>query len=83
MTQRKYSLLRKGGYSSQKERTDMIRKILHTRIFVVDSQTITHFSRENSESTTSKKKIQRKMVTEAPITTLSVRRNYRQFLSFN
>ena len=41
------------------------------------------FSREKGESTSSKKGFEREMVTEAPITTLYVSRNYCQYLSFN
>ena len=84
MSQRKYMypLLRK-GFLSRKERTDMIRNIHHRWIFVEDSKKITTFSREKGESTSSKKGLQREMVAEAPITTLDVSRNYRQYLSFN
>ena len=89
MTQRMfmYPLLRKGVFSSGKERTDMIRNILHRRIFVGDSQKKKKksqtFSREKGESTSSKKGLQREMVAEAPISTHYVSRNYRQYLSFN
>ena len=80
---KKVSIAMKKGFSSQKERTDMIRNILHRRIYVGDSKKITNLSREKGESTSSKKGIQREMVAEAPITTLYVSRNYRQYLSFN
>ena len=50
------SIAKKMGFLSQKERTDMIRNILHRRIFVQDSQK-NHkpFQREKGESTSSKK----------------------------
>ena len=86
MTQRKYMypMLRKGVFSSLKERTDMIRNILHRRIFVGDSQKITKpVQGKKGESTSSKKGLQREMIAEVPITTLYVSRNYRQYLSIN
>ena len=63
MTQRNYPLLRKRGFSSQKERTDMIKNILHKRTFVGDYKKIP----KNCESTSSKKAFHKKMVAEASI----------------
>ena len=40
------------------------------------------FSREKDEYESSKKGVQREMATDAPITTLSVSRNYQKYLSF-
>ena len=39
---KKVSIAKKRVFSSQKERTDIIRNILHRRIFVGDSQKITN-----------------------------------------
>ena len=62
----------------------MIKTILQKRIFVGDSKKKSQtFSREKGESTRSKNGFQREKVAEAPITTLYVRRNYRQYISFS